>query len=166
MNNEDRLSDDCTAKGYNAIFYRTVQYLRMVFPQKHSYNQMEKNDFHTDQVEPQGRKESYGIAPTKHVSDPDIALTSCNRSREFCARGIHNALLSFKEGEFIAIMGLHGAGKTTLLKLLSGRLTCGCKQVWPPVLIPLLGQKYRETSIIKGDTLGTRRSAPLIEVSL
>ena len=100
--NEDQLSDDYTAKGYNTIFYRTVQYLRMVFRQKH-----------------------HNTAHTKQGIDQDTQ----DKRKAICARGIHNVTLSFKQGEFIAIIGKQRAGKTTLLKILSGRSMCRCNEV-------------------------------------
>ena len=106
--NEDQLSDDYTAKGYNMIFYRTVQYLRMVF-------------------RPQERNENHRIARhPKHGIGQD---TKDKRKAIYAQKGIHNITLSFKQGEFIAIVGKHGAGKTTLLKILSGRLKCRCNKV-------------------------------------
>lgn len=122
--NEGQLSDD-TAKGYNTIFYRTVQYLRMVFRQKHREDGAEKIDSHAERVESEEQKENHRIAHPKHDIDQHIK----DKRKDICARGIHNVTLSFKQGEFIAIVGKHGAGKTTLLKILSGRLMCRCNKV-------------------------------------
>lgn len=122
---EGQLSDVCTAKGYNAIFYRTVQYLRLVFPQKRRNNEMKNIDLHADQVEHHERKETSSIADPRQGNDQGI---EDNRNK-LCVRGIRDTTLSFKQGELIAIVGKHGAGKTTLLKILSGRLICWCEQV-------------------------------------
>ncbi|PFX30573.1 ABC transporter G family member 2 [Stylophora pistillata] len=99
----------------NTIFYRTVQYLRLVFLQNHGYEQFESRDDKRSENE-----ESSGFSRSPTQIYPE--------RRTFCTLSIKNATLGFKQGEFIAIVGKHGAGKTTLLSLLSGRLKCGCKQ--------------------------------------
>lgn len=123
--NEDQLSDDYTAKGYNTIFYRTVQYLRMVFWQNHHVEDVEKIDNHVDRLESEERNENHNTAYTKQGIDQDTQ----EKRKAICARGIHNVTLSFKQGEFIAIIGKQRAGKTTLLKILSGRSMCRCNEV-------------------------------------
>ena len=123
--NEDQLSEDYTAKGYNTIFYRTVQYLRMVFRQKHHVDDVEKIKTHADRVESEERSENYKVSHPKQCIDQDIK----DKRKAIYARGIHSVTLSFKQGEFIAIVGKQGAGKTTLLKILSGRLMCRCNKV-------------------------------------
>ena len=123
--NEDQLSEDYTAKGYNTIFYRTVQYLQMVFRQKHHVDDIEKIKTHADRVESQELSENYKISHPKQGIDQDVM----DKRKAIYARGIHNVTLSFKQGEFIAIVGKQGAGKTTLLKILSGRLMCRCNKV-------------------------------------
>ncbi|KAL9959064.1 hypothetical protein ACROYT_G036145 [Oculina patagonica] len=123
--NNGRLSDDFTAKGYNAIFYRTVQYLRLVFGQRRRNNdEIENIDSHADQLKHQQRKEKFSIANPENGNDEDVEI----KRNEFCLRWIHSATLSFKQGELISVVGKPGAGKTTLLKILSGRLMCGCNQ--------------------------------------
>ena len=124
-NNEGGLSDDHSAKGYNAIFYRTVQYLCMVFQQKRRDNEMKNTGLHSDQVEHQQHEDNSNNANLRHGNVQEVE----SKIGDFCVRGTHDATMSFKQGELIAIVGKHGAGKTTLLKILSGRLMCGCKQV-------------------------------------
>ena len=123
--NEDPLSEEYTAKGYNTIFYRTVQYLRMVFRQKHRVDDVEKIKTHTDRVESEERSEKLKISHPKQRINQDVM----DKRKAFYARGIHNVTLSFKQGEFTAIVGKQGGGKTTLLKILSGRLMCRCNKV-------------------------------------
>ena len=123
--NEDQLSDDYTAKGYNTIFYRTVQYLRMVFRQKHPVDDVENIKNQADKVDSEERNENRKMSHSKQGTDQDIK----DKRKAIYARGIHNVTLSFKQGEYIAIVGKQGAGKTTLLKILSGRLMCRCNKV-------------------------------------
>ncbi len=123
--NNGRLCDDYTAKGYNAIFYRTVQYLRLVFGQKRHNDETGSIDPHEDQVEHQQRRKKSSIVNPGNGNDQDVEI----KRNEFCLRWIHSATLSFKQGEFISIVGKPGAGKTTFLEILSGRLMCGCNQV-------------------------------------
>jgi len=122
---EDQLSDDYTAKGYNTIFYRTVHYLRMGFRQKHNVDDLEKIKAHADRGKSEERNENHKITHLKKSIDQNIK----DKRKAFYARGIHNVTLSFKQGEFIAIVGKQGAGKTTLLKILSGRSMCRCNRV-------------------------------------
>lgn len=125
----DTFANDCTTKGCNTIFYRTVQYLHMVLRQNRGYNQKESNKFSTEEVERQEHKGNRGFSSPTHSNDREMGTLTSERNKHSCTLGINSATLSFKEGEFIAITGKHGAGKTTLLRLLSGRLMCGCKQV-------------------------------------
>ena len=124
-NEDQRLSDDYTAKGYNTIFYRTVRYLRLVFRLKDYVDDVEKIKTQADRVESEERNENYNISHPKQGIDQDVK----DIRRAIYARGIHNVTLSFKQGELIAIVGKQGAGKTTLLKILSGRLVCRCNKV-------------------------------------
>lgn len=138
---EEQLTHDCTAKGYNAIFYRTVQYIRMAFEaniknhwEKRLHNQFdsERGNFYPDAEKGHSRcKENMnGVHGLRAVSnDQDKNGEIFNRSRDFCTHGIHNANLKFKQGELVAVVGKRRAGKTSLLQFLSGRLVCGCGEV-------------------------------------
>jgi len=122
---DDQLCNDYSAKGYNTIFYRTVQYLRMVFRRKHNVDDVEKIKTHADRGESEERNENHKVTHLMQGIDQNIR----DKRKAMYALGIHNVTLSFKQGEFIAIVGKEGAGKTTLLKILSGRLMCRCNRV-------------------------------------
>ena len=122
---DERLTCDYNTKGFNAIFYRTAQYLGMPFKanvQSQDYQKLhdsqfdsKKDDFQKEGDDPQRHKETSTAVSLEHGSTPRTA--------------IHNATLRFNQGELVSIVGKHQAGKTTSLQLLSGRLLCGCKQV-------------------------------------
>jgi ABC-type glutathione transport system ATPase component len=118
-----------TNKGYPNIFYRTVQYLRMVLRHNPGYNQMESNEFSTEEVERRERNENSGAFSPTHSCDQEMGTSTSERNKHSCTLGMNNVTLRFKQGEFIAIIGILGSGKTALLRLLSGRLTCECRQV-------------------------------------
>ena len=141
----EKLTHDYAAKGYNAIFYRTVQYLRMAFgansknhheKRLHDQFDSEKANLYPD-VE-KGNSENKENMKAVHqvenylreeTDDRDTNGEIFNKSRNFFTHGIHNATLRFKQGELVAVVGKRRAGKTSLLELLSGRLICGCGEV-------------------------------------
>ena len=126
---DEHLTHQYNVKGFNAIFYRTAQYLGMPFKanvqnqgyQKLHDNQFDskKDEFQKERDDPQIHKETSTVVPLGH--------DAWKGSRSLAV--IHNAMLRFNQGELVGIVGKHQAGKTTLLQLLSGRLLCGCKQV-------------------------------------
>ncbi|CAB3991959.1 ABC transporter G family member 2, partial [Paramuricea clavata] len=117
-----------TTKAYTSIFYRTVQYLRMVLRHNPGYNQMESNEFSTEEVERRGSNENSGAFNPTHSCDKEMGTSISERNKHSCTLGMNNVTLRLKQGEFIAIIGILGSGKTALLRLLSGRLKCECGQ--------------------------------------
>ena len=128
MKEEDTFSN-------NTIFYRTAQYLRLLFLQNHGNEQFKSNAICKD-VKCSENKENSGFSRSTIRNDPERRTDG---KKDSCMLRIKNATLSFKQGEFIAIVGKHGAGKTKLLSLLSGKLKCGCKQVKHNFLLKIPG---------------------------
>lgn len=142
---EEKLTHDYTAKGYNAIFYRTVQYLRIAFEaniKKHWEKRLpdqfnsERDNFYPDAEKGHSRSKEntnaahqVGHGLREEPNDQDKNGEIFNRSRDFWTHGIHNADLKFIQGELVAVVGKRRAGKTSLLQFLSGRLVCGCEEV-------------------------------------
>ena len=122
MKEEDTFSN-------NTIFYRTAQYLRLLFLQNHGNEQFKSNAICKDE-------ENSGFSHSTIRNDPERRTDG---KKDSCMLRIKNTTLSFKQGEFIAIVGKHGAGKTKLLSLLSGKLKCGCKQVKHNFLLKIPG---------------------------
>lgn len=133
---EKQLPKEYSAKGYNAMFYRTVQYLwtafggkRENYGRKKSYYRLdsERDNFHADRSDSEC-KENFKGAHVDHGFE-ELSDDQNMYCRDFPTHGIHNANLRFKRGELVAVAGIQGAGKSTLLQLLSGRMACGCGQV-------------------------------------
>ena len=137
--NGEHTTHGYTAKGYNAIFYRTVHYLHMAFQANNQGDnrspKQNKDDFYANRGDSQTSAEKLNAVQLENGlkgSSEDccaIEAMGSDRSKDFCTYGIHNAKLKFKQGELVAIAGKYRAGKTTLLQLLSGRMMCGCRQV-------------------------------------
>ncbi|CAB3976649.1 ABC transporter G family member 2, partial [Paramuricea clavata] len=118
-----------TTNGYTNIFYRTIQYLRMALRYNPGCNEMESKEFSTEEVERRERNENSGAFSPTHSCDQEMGTWTSERTKHSCTLGMNNVTLRFKQGEFIAIIGILRSGKTALLRLLSGRLTCECKQM-------------------------------------
>ena len=138
MKEEDTFSN-------NTIFYRTAQYLRLLFLQNHGNEQFKSNAICKD-VKCSENKENSGFSRSTTRNDPERRTDG---KKDSCMLRIKNATLSFKQGEFIAIVGKHGAGKTKLLSLLSGKLKCGCKQVKHNFLLKIPKEYYPVSKIIR-----------------
>lgn len=111
-----------------------MQYLRAAFGkniQRPDDENSHERQFNSNNI-PRRKESAVPLVNGFKESDEGETATESKEvksSRDFHTQGIHNAALSFNQGEFIGIVGNQGTGKTTLLRLLSGRLLCGCKQV-------------------------------------
>lgn len=72
----------------------------------------------------------------KQEKDAEVVLSAENLTKDFQSTSGVNKVIkgitcSFKQGEFVSIMGQSGSGKSTLLYLLSGieKLTSGCVKI-------------------------------------
>ena len=90
---------------------------------------LESNEFSKEELELQQRKENNRFFSPTPGDDQGMKTFTSEKNKHPCTLMTNNATLSFKQGEFIAIIGKRESGKMALLRLLSGRLICGCKQV-------------------------------------
>ncbi|XP_068751696.1 uncharacterized protein [Montipora capricornis] len=135
------LEDSKISRGYETLFYGTVQYLRKalgisnkVYPANKTTSQFndpgytkvysEKRDLESQRTVSGSRVERSSESLLGDLRD--IEVEALDVPNEITTQDIYNANLTFKDGELVAVVGKNGAGKTTLLQLLCGELTCGC----------------------------------------